>query len=241
MASISISFIVSMAPSHKGTYVLVQSPRRVDQISGSGRGTTRCRVAVCIIFAVALIFAKDLLLSRYMHLVRGLHVPHLSYVLDAITDEPAHAVTALLYTGALYSLLRRRLTTRIIAAAIVGGTLIDLDHLPDALGHDLLTVAGSRPFTHSLPTLGLLLLLAFRLHGTRRELALVAALALGSHFIRDLSYAPVPLFWPIVPRGITIPYVVYAATLVACGLVIILRWRDPPDMEVEHASFVTCK
>lgn len=161
--------------------------------------------------AIALIVTKDVLLGRA------------SLVVSGITDEPAHVVTALLVVGALYVLLGRPITRGVVVGAICGGTLIDLDHIPLALGRDWLTSETDRPITHSLLVLIPLLLVAVVLRGSRREVGLVTALALVSHFIEDMGDGNVPLLWPVMHHGVSLPYAAYLGMLLVCTGVIVLR------------------
>jgi len=142
---------------------------------------------------------------------------HLPFVPNALTDEPAHAVTAVLVVAAVYTLVRRPWDRRILVSALLGGTLIDVDHLPAAFGCDIVTAGTDRPYSHSLLTLGALVVVVICTAGTRRERCGVACLALASHFARDfVDGGGVPLFWPVSKHGVTMPYVLYAAGLIAC-------------------------
>lgn len=159
--------------------------------------------------AVGLVFAVDAVFNRY--------TPPLAVA--ALMDESAHAITALLWLGALG--LRRR--QFLIAGALLGAVFIDVDHLPLELGWDFLTRGTNRPYTHSLLAIGGSVLVASLLTGPRRQVVLGAAFGLATHVIRDMATGGVPLYWPIAVHRVTIPYVVYAALLVAS---VPLVWRD---------------
>lgn len=155
-----------------------------------------------------------------------------SLLRDALTDESAHAVTALLAVGALVAWRRVWRARSIWVAALLGGTAIDFDHLPDILGWHGLSVGTQRPYTHALPTLLLLLGIAFSQHGPRRRMLLAAAIGLATHFMRDLvEGATLPLLWPVTTHGFTISYGWYAAVVIACGGMMIGRaiWSTVHD------------
>lgn len=157
--------------------------------------------------SVVLILIDDSVLRRH----------NLPFVLNALTDEPAHAATALLAVAAVYSVLRKQWNCGILVATLLGGTLIDVDHLPAVAGCDIITSGTHRPYSHSLFTLGVLVIIVVCTAGPRRELWGVASLALASHFARDLvDGSAVPLFWPLSKHGVTIPYILYAAALILC-------------------------
>lgn len=70
--------------------------------------------------------------------------------------------------------------------ALFASVLIDLDHVPARLGWRELTEDTPRPYTHSLPTVGVVLLGAL-LWRRRRDVLLGVAIGLAIHFWRDLS------------------------------------------------------
>lgn len=148
---------------------------------------------------------------------RFLRAGEVSLLRDALTDEPAHAITALLAVGALAAWRPAWRARAIGVAALLGGTAIDLDHLPDALGWHGLSVGTDRPDTHALPTLLLLLGIALSRHGARRRVLLAAALGLATHFLRDLvEGSTLPLLWPVTKHGFTMAYGWYAAVAIIC-------------------------
>jgi hypothetical protein len=149
------------------------------------------------------------------------------FLYDALTDEPAHAVTALLVVGAVAAWRRAWRIPVVWIVAIVGGTAIDLDHLPDFLGWHYISAGTERPHTHALPTLMLLLGIALSQHGLRRRALLAAALGLTAHYVRDLvEGSTLPLLWPGTTHGFSAPYGSYAAVLVVCaGMIVAGMWR----------------
>jgi inner membrane protein len=128
-------------------------------------------------------------------------------------DETAHLLTALL----LLQAVPPRHRAKIIIPALIGSVAIDLDHIPQYLGYDFLTVGTPRPYTHSLMTPLLLLALAL---AVRRHRAVFLGLALGVllHFFRDLAEgngSGVALLWPFSDHAFSYPHSTYLA-LMAC-------------------------
>lgn len=178
-------------------------------------------LAVVIAVDIGLICARDLFLLP------------LPFLLDAMTDEPAHATTAMLYVGAVAAIVRLRPNRTDMIAAMLGGTLIDLDHLPAILGWDGLTTGTHRPYSHSLLTVVAILLITWQLHGRRRTAAQAVVVAVSSHLMRDMATGGVPLLWPFSPENVTSPYGVYAATLAIFGAVVVCRTRTVVSREYD--------
>lgn len=162
--------------------------------------------------SVATVFAVDALL--------WLTAPPL--LLDGLTDWAAHAATALLVLA-----LMRNLSATFIVGVLAGAVLIDLDHVPQYLGTEILTKGTPRPYTHSLLTLVVLGLLAWRTRDELRQLLSGATLGLALHLVRDMAEpgpnGGIALFWPISDWGARIPYVVYAGAVLALFVVAWLR------------------
>lgn len=163
------------------------------------------------VLVTALIFLGDHVLLR----------SRLPYVLTALIDVPAHALTALLAIWALVALRPRWGEFAVWLGALLGGTLIDLDHLPAALGWNGIANAISdgtdRPYSHSLLTLALILAAALLVRGARRRAGLAATLGLAVHLLRDLvDGGTVALLWPVTKHSFTLPYDDYAAWLLLC-------------------------
>lgn len=138
-------------------------------------------------------------------------------------DEPAHLATALL---ALLAVGGRTLPLRhslFFWSALAGAVLIDLDHLPLYGGVPGISQPGGRPYSHSLATPLVLLLLGFAIPRWRTVLA---GLAVGNllHFVRDLGTGPgLPLWWPMDDRSHSVPYPTYFGVVVALAAVATVR------------------
>jgi hypothetical protein len=162
------------------------------------RGLSLAAVLTC----VAAIAAADLLI--------WLRKPPLG--VQALLDEPAHAATGVLALGTL----ALAVDLPVMLVVLCGSLLIDLDHVPALLGSDLLQHGTPRPYTHSLLTVvvGTGAISVVPRHA--RKPWIVAVLALGLHFFRDMAEPGGPgvaLLWPLSSRAYNVGYVWYAAAL----------------------------
>jgi inner membrane protein len=173
--------------------------------------TGRAGTVAGALAALAAVVGVDLLLAA-----RSWSVPA-----EAALDEPAHLLTAWLLLAAAG--VRSR---RVLAWALAGAVLIDLDHVPLYSGIEV-TADGGRPVSHSVTTVLVLLVAA----GVwRRQRTRLAALALGVvlHLARDVASGPgVPLLWPALSESVHVSYAVYLGVLVvAVAAVTVRAWRD---------------
>jgi inner membrane protein len=156
-----------------------------------------------LVTCIAVIGAADLLLWLWK-------VPR---VIVALSDESAHVATGLVALGACGVAFE----APVVGAVLAGSVLIDLDHVPDLLGSDVLQHGIPRPYTHSLATVVVLVGAALLLPSKTRKLMLVAALALLLHFFRDIAEPGGPgvaLLWPFSDHAYTLEYGWYAGALV---------------------------
>jgi membrane-bound metal-dependent hydrolase YbcI (DUF457 family) len=120
---------------------------------------------------------------------------------------------------------------RFAVGALVGGVLIDLDHIPQYLGTEFLTRGTPRPYTHSLLMVVVVGVLAWRGPGRWLLFMRGAALGLVVHLIRDMAEpgqnGGVSLFWPLSDWGVRVPYVLYALLMIALVLLAWLRAARP--------------
>jgi inner membrane protein len=139
---------------------------------------------------------------------------------DAVTDELAHAATALIALLALAGPVRLIRASAFTSAAVLGSVLIDLDHLPIYAGLDGYAHAG-RPYSHSLATVTVLLVLS-RAVPAVSQLCAGAAAGVLLHLLRDAATGPgVPLLWPSTTHHVLVPYAAYLALtagLAACAV-----------------------
>lgn len=136
----------------------------------------------------------------------------------AAVDWSAHLATTVLILAGVQPVLRRP----VFLAAVATNVLIDLDHLPQYLGSDVLTHGTFRPYPHSLATVVVLLALA-RAWRRGRRVALGAAIGVIAHIWRDLASGGVPLLWPFSTGTARTPYALYAGALAV--LVVVAEWR----------------
>lgn len=171
-------------------------PRTDDVLGRRPRWPRSSRVFRTSVAALARQGMLLLLPAGALALIAGLDAasgnPDDSLLYVGVLDEPAHFATAWLFLAAF---LPQRWST-IWRWALVGSVAIDIDHLP-ALRQLLGGGPDSRPVTHSLATVAVLVLAA--IVATSRYRAPLWGLALGTvlHFFRDLTDGPgVALLWP---------------------------------------------
>lgn len=144
-----------------------------------------------------------------------------------LLDEPAHLLTTwLIGTAVLGS---RPAWPRLLPWALAGSVVIDVDHLPVYLWSAPIALPGSRPLTHSLATVAVLLVVAAAARRVRTA-ALGLSVGVALHLVRDGATGPgIPLLWPIDPSDVLVPYAIYLAVLALATVVAVLRAkeRDP--------------
>jgi membrane-bound metal-dependent hydrolase YbcI (DUF457 family) len=156
------------------------------------------------------------------------HAP--SYFVLGLIDEPGHFLTSVILLLAVATVTTRPLPAPFITATLLAGNLIDLDHLPQSLGTDVLTAGTARPYPHSVTTIVLLLLAARVLSGKVVPILLGVALGVTGHLLRDLGTAPVALLWPLTDRSLWIPHRLYLSVLLILAAAPLARPRSsrPP-------------
>jgi membrane-bound metal-dependent hydrolase YbcI (DUF457 family) len=156
--------------------------------------------------ACAFIFAADALLEAMS----------LSVALRALLDELSHVGTVYIV------LVRLRLcpSRSFVQGAMLGATLIDLDHVPMAMRRRGDLTGQPRPRLHSL--LPLLAIGAYSRWLAERRGCTFRGAAFGfvTHLMRDMATGGVPLFWPLSARTVRMPYRIYAAALLCSGTVL---------------------
>ncbi|WP_113684636.1 metal-dependent hydrolase [Blastococcus atacamensis] len=141
-------------------------------------------------------------------------------VVEGLLDEPAHLLTAAVLLAALAPGAR----APVVAGALTGSVLIDLDHVPLYLWNATPPGDG-RPVTHSLATALALVAVARLLRGRARGVLTGAGAGVLLHLVRDLASGPgVPLLWPVTATGAHVPYAVYAGVLAGATGVVVVRW-----------------
>jgi hypothetical protein len=172
------------------------------------------------------------LLALYALATDGLTGWHsMNFVMRGLLDWPAHLATAIVILGALIRVRGALPDQRFGWTMLACSVLIDLDHLPDEFGSEVLTNGTPRPYTHALWTV-LAIALAwmvarFLVIRSRRprpatgELVLAgAAWGVAAHFVRDIATAPMSFWWPVTDSAVEVPYwwyVLALAVMIAIG------------------------
>lgn len=137
----------------------------------------------------------------------GLDAPFL--VIGSL-DWIGHLATAVIVVGSLPVALR----TRALVAALAASLLIDLDHLPQYLGTDVLTDGTARPYGHTLTAVLVAVAAALALRGRAREVAAGVTLGVLVHLLRDVASGPgISPLWPLSDAVARVPFWLEAALL----------------------------
>jgi hypothetical protein len=152
------------------------------------------------------------------------HQQQLPFLPRALMDEPCHLATAMIVLGAFTRWRGRPPSRWFVWAMLCSSLLIDLDHLPQEFGSDVLTAGTPRPYTHALWVAVVLAAVAaaarrrYRESGSARAgivtgIAAGATWGVGAHFLRDVATAPIALWWPLSSAGVQVPNSWYLAAL----------------------------
>ncbi|HEY2771487.1 MAG TPA: metal-dependent hydrolase [Solirubrobacteraceae bacterium] len=146
-------------------------------------------------------------------------------ILEGTSDEIAHLATTLIILWALGPTICRRF----LVPALIASVAIDVDHVPARLGYHFLTHGTPRPYTHSLLTIVVVVLVA-AVWRRRRDVLIGVGLGLAIHFFRDLTEhgSGVALLWPISDYSCSLPHAVYLAAMALSVLVVAERLRGAP-------------
>jgi inner membrane protein len=156
-----------------------------------------------------------------------------SLVPGGLLDETAHVLTMLLV---LWALAPRASVRRVFLPALAASVAIDADHIPGYLGSDWLTAGTSRPYTHSLLVVAIILTVALPA-GRRRVVVLAVALGVAVHLWRDLSEtgSGVALLWPWSDRAFALSHSSYLVAMAVVVLIDAVRCGAapvrPPDRQ----------
>jgi hypothetical protein len=148
----------------------------------------------------------------------------MNFVLQGILDWPAHLATAVVILGALVRVRRGVPDQRFGWTMLACSVLIDIDHIPEEFGFDVLTYGTPRPYTHAIWLVITLTFawaiarhLAIRYERDRPatiELVLAgAAWGVAAHFVRDIATAPMSFWWPVTKIAVEVPYWWYVMAL----------------------------
>jgi hypothetical protein len=172
------------------------------------------------------------LLALYAFATDGLTGWHgMSFTMRGMLDWPAHLATALVIMGALTRVRRALPDQRFGWAMLACSIVIDVDHLPEECGSEVLTNGTPRPYTHALwvvivltvawATARFFIVRSGRPRPATAELLLAgAAWGVAAHFVRDIATAPMSFWWPVTEKSVEVPYwwyVVALAVIIAIG------------------------
>jgi inner membrane protein len=158
-----------------------------------------------------------------------------SLVVIGLLDEIAHAATAAICLLATW----RAFSIWFAAGCLGGAVLIDFDHLPAILVSGEGALDAGRPYSHSIATLLILLVLSGLLTRGGRSLALGASFGVATHLVRDMATGGVPLFWPLDNRSVEIYYGLYGGVMVLLAGIVLYRFaRSRIDSSLEARSLI---
>jgi inner membrane protein len=146
-----------------------------------------------------------------------------SFVTTALLDEPSHFATTALCVLAL-----RRITALrkpFVMAALIASVAIDLDHLPGYFGIHWTAPAHGRPYTHSVATV--IVLMVVWVATSRWRSAIAGALfGLVTHLIRDICEGPpgVLLYWPFSDHVVVADRATFWVLIILSLVIAICPW-----------------
>jgi LexA-binding, inner membrane-associated putative hydrolase len=129
--------------------------------------------------------------------------------LIAPADEGAHLLTTYLFLD----LIEGHVSPSFRRVALASSVLLDLDHLSRLMRPPFRP--RTRPRPHSIATVLGAMLLSRWLPRRHRPQAYAVAFGIVSHLVRDVARGSAPLGWPITGRGVSVPYIMYSASLYA--------------------------
>jgi len=149
----------------------------------------------------------------------------MSSVPRAMADEPCHVATALVVLGVLIRFRGTPPDPKFGWSMLACSVLIDADHLPLELGSSVLTAGTPRPYSHALWTIAALIvaMVVARYWSQRAKtpassttvyILAGAAWGVSAHFLRDVTTAPISLWWPVTKAAVEVPYWWYVLALI---------------------------
>lgn len=137
-------------------------------------------------------------------------------------DEAAHLATVLLV---LWS-VRLPMPRRLVLAVLLGAVAIDIDHVISISTSFPMQNGAPRPYTHSLLTPAVLVIVSLLMPTAIRVGLVGIALGTLGHFLRDIATSDgMLLFWPLSSTTVLLPYQLYAVTVVLLAVGSIQRLR----------------
>ena len=147
-----------------------------------------------------------------------------------ILDEIAHLSTALIVVAAWPI----RIGRPVILVALASAVAVDVDHVLQYVGIDVLTEGTVRPYPHSLTTPLVAFALASALRGTPRRIALGVGAGVLAHLLRDVATGPgIAALWPLSDATVRIPWGFYGATMAGLSAIAWTAARRLPHAREE--------
>lgn len=144
--------------------------------------------------------------------------------LHGLADELSHVMTATIW---LLAAQRLGLDLHVLPG-IIAAILIDIDHVPDILGLASPPEGTSRPVTHAL-WIVLVVLASALLARKHRASGVGIAVGLLSHLARDLATGTVLLWWPLFDQRVSTPYPTYILFTAALAALASSRFLKPVE------------
>ncbi len=144
--------------------------------------------------------------------------------LHGLADEVSHVMTA-----AIWLLAARGLGLDLhLVPGVIAAVLIDIDHAPDILGLASPPEGTSRPVTHAL-WIVLVVLASAMIARKHRASGVGIAVGLLSHLARDLATGAVLLWWPLADQRVSMPYATYILFTAALAALASTRFLKPVE------------
>ena len=140
-----------------------------------------------------------------------------SLAVHGLIDEMAHVLTA-----TIVALAFRSLDVAVsLAWALIGGVILDSEHILQLLGWTDAIPGSSRGGGHSLLVVAIVLLVSVA-DGTHRIGWISLAVGMASHLFRDMATGTVALLWPFDATPLSIRHDIYLATLAWCSVMVLV-------------------
>lgn len=140
-----------------------------------------------------------------------------SLALHGLIDETAHVLTA-----TIVGLAVRSLGAEVsLVWTLIGGVILDGEHVLQLLGWTDPIPGSSRGGGHSLLVVVVVLLVAVA-DGTRRIWWISLAIGMASHLFRDMATGTVALLWPFDATPRSIGHDIYLVGLAWCSVMVLV-------------------
>ncbi|HEX6448992.1 MAG TPA: hypothetical protein VF060_05990 [Trebonia sp.] len=160
----------------------------------------------------------------------------MSFVPRAMVDEPCAAATALVVLGGLTRFRGAPPDPKLGWSILALSVLVDVDHLPLEFGSSVLTAGTPRPYFHALWVVGVFIVATVvacywswraktSASSTTVNILAGAAWGISAHFLRDVTTAPMSLWWPVTKAAVEVPHWCYGLALLVIIAIPPTRFR----------------